>query len=214
MQATSVGVSTITTRSAAFERFAGIAGILTGVSSLLYAVFFLLVSGTLHDYLPSILLALGGLAATAVLTAVYSRVREADTTFAVWALGLGVVGQMGAAIHGIYGLASVIDKSPASGVGTTMPNSVDPAGFLAFGVAGVSMFVFSRLILRSGQLPSGLGYLGYVLAVLLVALFLGALLSNDTKSLFVLVPGGLASLIATPVWNIWLGTTLLRGGTR
>jgi hypothetical protein len=42
-------------------------------------------------------------------------------------------------------------------------------------------------------MPAGLAYLGYILAVLLVALFLGALLSNDTKSLFVLVPGGLAS---------------------
>ena len=118
---------------------------------------------------------------------------------------------MGAAIHGVYGLASTISRAPISGVGTTAPNAVDPAGFLAFGMAGVSLFVFSWLIVRSGQLPKRLGYLGYVLAVLLVALFLGALLTNDTKSLFVLVPGGLASLIATPAWNIWVGTVFLKG---
>jgi hypothetical protein len=196
--------------STAFERFAGVGALVTGISSVLYAVFFLLVSGTLHDYVPSLLLVVGGLLATGVLTAVYARVRSADPSFALWALGLGVLGQVGAAIHGMYGLASVIDHAPASGVGTTLPNPVDPAGFLAFGVVGLSTFVFSWLIVRSRALPRGLGFLGYVLAVLLVALFLGALFTNDTKSLFILVPGGLASLVATPAWNIWLGVTFLR----
>lgn len=196
--------------STAFERFAGSGALVTGISSVLYAVFFLLVSGTLHAYLPSLLLVVGGLLATAVLTAVYARVRLADPTFAVWALGLGVLGQAGAAIHGMDGLASVIDYAPASGVGTAAPNPVDPAGFLAFGVVGLSTFVFSWLIVRSGALPRGLGFLGYDLAVLLVALFLGALLTNDTKSLLVLVPCGVASLIATPIRNIWLGVTFLR----
>jgi hypothetical protein len=214
MQATSVGVNAGIARSTAFERFAGVAGIVTGVSSLLYAVFFLLVTGALHDYLPSILLAIGGLAATAVLVALHARVRTADATFAAWALALGLIGQMGTAIHGVYGLAGVIDKAPAGGVGSAAPNPVDPAGFLAFGVVGLSLFVFSWLIVRSGQLPRGLGYLGYVLAVLLVALFLGALLTNDTKSPFVLVPGGLASLLATPMWNIWLGAVFLRSAAR
>jgi hypothetical protein len=127
--------SRVTMRSAAFDRFAGIGGIVTGISSLLYAVFFLLVSGSLHDYLPAIFLVIGGLLATTVLTAVFARVRDADPVFAAWALGLGVLGQTGAAIHGAYGLASVISHAPASGVGTSSPNPVDPAGFLAFGVA-------------------------------------------------------------------------------
>jgi hypothetical protein len=129
----------------------------------------------------------------------------------LWALLLGVLGQMGGAIHGIYGLASVISKAAASGVGTTNPNPIDPAGFLAFGLVGVSLFVFSWLIVRSGQLPQGLGYLGSVLALSLVVLFLGALLTNDTKSLFVLVPGGLASVVLTPAWNIWIGLLFLGG---
>lgn len=76
-------------------------------------------------------------------------------------------------------------------------------------MVGLSLFVFAWLIVRSGDVPKGLGYLGYVLAVLLVALFLGALLTNNAKNLFVLVPGGLASLVATPVWNIWLGMFFL-----
>ena len=94
MQTTTVQAAGVATmRSAAFERFAGIGAIVTGVSSLLYAVFFLLVTGTLHDYLPSVLLAIGGLLATVVLTAIYIRVRAAEAAFALWALSLGFSGR-------------------------------------------------------------------------------------------------------------------------
>jgi hypothetical protein len=206
----STAATTNAARSVGFERFAGIGALVTGISSLLYAVFFLAITGVLHQYVPSVLLGVGGVLATAVVVALYRRVRAVNADFALWALALGLLGQMGAAIHGVDGLASVISRSPAAGVGTTLPNAVDPAGFLAFGVTGVSTFVFAWLILHGGQLPRGLGYLGYALAVLLVALFLGALLSNDTKSLWVLLPGGLASVIATPVWNLWLGLLFLR----
>ena len=43
-----------------FDRFAGVCAIITGLSSVLYAVFFLLVRGSLNTYLPSVFLALGG----------------------------------------------------------------------------------------------------------------------------------------------------------
>lgn len=207
---TAVGDAHAIPISASFERFAALGAIITGLSSLFYAVFFLLVAGALHDYLPSLFLALGGLLATAVLTALYQRVRSTEPTFAVWAFGLGLIGQVGTAIHGVYGLASVISKAPSGGVGTSAPNPVDPAGFLAFGLTGLSTLVFAWLIVRGGRLPRGLGYLGYLLGVLLIALFLGALLTNTSKSLFVLVPGGLASLLATPIWNFWLGAIFLR----
>lgn len=92
MQTTSVHADVGAARSAAFERFAGVAAIITGVSSVLYAVFFLLVTGVLHDYLPSLLLAIGGLLATAPLTALYGRVHAVDAAFALWALILGRVG--------------------------------------------------------------------------------------------------------------------------
>jgi len=204
-----IGISSADLSSTPFDRFAGLAAFITGLSSLLYAVFFLLVSGSLHDYLPPIFLALGGLLATAVLTALYRRVRDAEPTFAAWALGLGFIGQVGTAIHGVYGLACLISHTSAGGVGTSAPNPVDPAGFLAFGLTGLSALVFAWLIVRSGRLPRSLGYLSYALAVALIALFLGALLTNTPRSLFVLIPGGLASLIATPIWNFWLGAIFL-----
>jgi len=37
-----------------------------------------------------------------------------------------------------------------------------------------------------------------------VALFAGALFGTPASSLFILVPGSFASLIATPAWSIWL----------
>lgn len=213
MQAAAPNTTAVATHSVAFERLAGFGGIVTGIASLLYAVFFLLVKGSLHDLLPPLLLAIGGLFATTVLVALYQRVRAADETFAFWAVALGILGQMGAAIHGIYGLANVLRPSDTATALGKVANQLDPAGFLAFGTVGVSVFVMGWLILRGNALSPLLGYLGLVLGVLLVALFLGSLLVNDNSSLFILVPGGLASLLATPIWNIWLGFIFLGSRT-
>ncbi len=211
MATRSAAASALATRSPAFERFAGYAGIITGISSVLYAVFFLLVKGPLNTVMPPLLLAIGGLLATVVVTAVYARVREADATFALWALLLGVIGQLGGAIHGIHDLANVLVPPPAGTPDVSkLPSDLDPSGLLAFGLTGLATLVLSWLIVRSGQLPRNLGYLGYVLGVALVALFLGNLFTNSASSLFVLVPGGIASLIANPIWNIWAGLSLLR----
>src|SRR6185437_15468374 len=100
--------------SPAFMRFAGASGIITASSSLLYAVFFLLVKGSAHQLLPPLLLAVGGLLASAVLTALYSLVREADPLFALWALALALFGQLGALIHGVHDLALVLTPAPAN----------------------------------------------------------------------------------------------------
>lgn len=197
--------------SSAFMRFAGVGGIVAAISSLLYAVFFLLVKGSAHQLLPPLLLAVGGLLATAVLTALYSLVRDADPLFALWALALGLLGQLGALIHGAHDLALVLIPAPTNAPDLgTLPNQLDPRGLLAFGLTGLSTFILSWLIVRGGALPRGLGYLGCVLGALLIALFLGTLFTNDASSLFILVPGGLASLIANPAWLLWLGVTLLR----
>ena len=204
-----MATASIAKSSPAFLRFAGVCGIITAISSLLYAVFFLLVKGSAHDLLPPLLLGLGGLLASAVLTALYGLVRNADPLFALWALALGLLGQMGALIHGVHDLALVLVPAKAPDL-SALPNQLDPRGLLAFGLTGVSTFILSWLVLRSGALPRGLGYLGCVLGVLLVALFLANLFTNDPSSLFVLVPGGLASLIANPAWLLWLGVSLLR----
>src|SRR5689334_12296708 len=75
-----------------FDRFSGVCALITGLSSVLYAVFFLLVKGSLNTYLPSVFLALGGFLALPPLIAVYQRVRRAEEGFALWAMLLAAVG--------------------------------------------------------------------------------------------------------------------------
>lgn len=195
--------------TAAFERCAAFGAYVTGISSVLYAVAFLILK---QNGLASFLLGLGGFTGIFSIAALYNRVREADSGFALLALLLGAAAGLGTALHGIYNLALVITP-PAGGILdlSTLPLQIDPRGFLAFGVAGISALLFAGLIARTNGLPRGLSTLGYVLALSLIALFLGALLTgNDAKSLAVLIPGALASLIATPAWYLWIGSILLR----
>jgi hypothetical protein len=175
--------------------------------------FYLLVKGRLHELLPPLFLSLGGLLATAVVIALYARVRHAEPLFAAWALALGLFGQMGAAVHGAHWFAQVGTPGLSGPAGSHLPDPVDTLGFLAFGVVGISVFVFAWLIVRSGSLPRERGYLGYVLALALIVLILGVLCINNTSSLLILLPGAVANLLATPAWNIWLGLRFLRTGT-
>ena len=75
------------------------------------------------------------------------------------------------------------------------------------------MGVFAWLIRRGRLLPGGLGTLGWVLAVLLVALWLGRLIVLDATSPVIVVPALLAGFLAGPAWYLWLGRALL-GGAR
>jgi hypothetical protein len=193
-----------------FDRFAGVCAIITGLSSVLYAVFFLLVKGQLNTYLPSIFLALGGFLGLPPLIAVYQWVRRTEEGFALWALLLAAVGYLGTATHAIFGLAAVMPKSLNVGSAKDL-NQADPRGFLAFFVTGVAVLVFAWLIQRSGAFPVELAYVGYVLGASVILLFLGNLVTGtNTSSLLVLIPGAVASLLATPAWNLWLGLRLLQ----
>jgi hypothetical protein len=73
------------------------------------------------------------------------------------------------------------------------------------------MWVFAWLILRSGQLPKTLGYLGYLVAALQIILYLGRLIVFDAKSPVIVVPALVAGFVATPIFFIWLGVSLWRG---
>lgn len=67
------GVSETSIQSSTFERFAGVCAILVGLGGILYAVAFVVLKNSL---LYSLFLLLGGLLSTAVLTAVYNRLRK------------------------------------------------------------------------------------------------------------------------------------------
>ena len=70
-------------RPTSFERFAGTCAVLADVAGFLYAVSFVVLQNVL---LSGMFLMLGGLLSTAVLAAVYDRLRETDASFALWAL--------------------------------------------------------------------------------------------------------------------------------
>lgn len=213
--------------AAAYERFAGACAILAGLGSLAYSVAFVILKNV---GIYSALLMFGGLVTAAVLVGVFSRVRAAGAELAGLALLLGVVGAMGSLSHGAYDLANAIhpEASPAqvlkatsSQALATLPDQIDARGVMTFGIAGVAILLFSWLIVRSGAgvhrtplLPRGLGYLGYVLGVLLVIVYLGRLIvldpTSSTGTIAILAPAALTGLIVNPVWLFWLGAALLR----
>jgi hypothetical protein len=205
-----IGATTKDYSALTFDRFAGVCAIIAGLSSVLYAVFFLLVKGSLNTYLPPIFLALGGFLALPPLVVVYQRVRRAEEGFALWALLLATVGYLGTATHAIFSLAAVTPKSIDIGSAKDL-NQADPRGFLAFFVTGVAVLVFAWLIQLTGAFPVELAYVGYVLGVSVILLFLGNLVTaTNTSSLLILIPGAVASLLAVPAWNLWLGLRLLQ----
>jgi hypothetical protein len=192
-------------RSTSFEKFAGVCAILSGVTGFLYAVAFVVLQNVL---LSGLFLMLVGLLSTAVLAAVYDRLRETDAAFALWALLLGIAGALGSAVHGGYDLAISINPPPST---SDLPNPVDPRGLLTFGVAGAALFVVAWLILRGRQFPKGLAYLAYLSAVLLVGLYLGRLIVLDPTSPVILVPALLNGFLVNPALYVWLGLALWRG---
>ena len=130
-----------------FERFAGYGAILAGISGFLYSVAFIFLKSNL---LSAVFLLLGGLFATAGITALYERLREADSTLALWGFLFILVGAVGSIIHGGFDLSNALH--PPANLNTDLPNPIDPRGLLTFGLAGIGLFVFSGLVMRSGSL--------------------------------------------------------------
>ena len=160
-QSASNHVDTVTTQTSSFERFAGLSAILAGITGLLYSISFVILK---NDALIALFLMLGGVFSTAVLVAVYNRLKETDASFALWALFLSISGAFGAIIHGGYDLANAINPTAANVALANLPSAIDPRGLLTFGVAGLGLFVMAWLMGRGGQFPRGLSYWGYLLS--------------------------------------------------
>lgn len=200
--------ATAETRATTFDRFAGICAILAGALTLLYSISFILL---VNEALSSFCLLANGLLVTAVMVALYERLRATDPSFALWALLLGLAGAIGSALHGGYDLAALLQ--PHGLVDPNLPSAMDPRGLLTFGATGIGLWVFSWLILRRGDLPKALGYLGYATAALQIILYLGRLFVFDAKNPVIVVPALLAGFIVAPVWYIWLGVSLFRSAS-
>lgn len=203
------------TQKSSFEGFAGACAVAAGILGLLYSLGFVVLSridgtGDIAVLLYSFSLLLGGLTTSAVMVGLYMRLRVVDEAFALWGLLLGLVGAVGAAIHGGYDLANAINPPGADPLGAAnLPFQVDPRGLLTFGVAAVALFVFSWLIVRSGTLPASLGYLGYALAAVSIILYIARLTVLSASSPLIFIPALLAGFLLNPAWYLWLGSRLM-----
>jgi hypothetical protein len=193
--------------SAAFDRFAGLCAVLAGFGSLLYAVsFVILKSGALS----ALFLLLGGLLTTVLFASLYSRLRAVSAPFALWAFLLALIGQLGAVIHGGYDLANALNPQPVSAQLASLPSAIDPRGLLTFGLTGIGLLVIARLMGLGQLFPRALSSLGYLLAILLIALYLGRLILLNPANPLLLGTALLSGFIVGPLWYIWLGLVLLR----
>jgi hypothetical protein len=188
-----------------FDRFAGVAAIVAGIFGFLYSIAFVFIKDQL---LYSLCLLVGGLATTAVMVGLYRHLRSVDPGFAQLGMLLGVVAALGSVVHAGYDLSNAIN--PPAGAASDLPSQIDPRGLLTFGVAGLALFGFAWLMSSSARFPKSLAYLGYLLAVLLVIIYLGRLIILNANSLAILLPAALAGLIVNPLWNVWVGLSLLR----
>jgi len=198
-----------------FVRFGGWSAIIVGVLSLLYALFYLVIArqaeyaGNLGSW---VILAVSGVFSSAAYVALYQILKTKGGGLELWALVLGAVASLATLQHGTYEALLVRTMRFADGptreaidTARRLFSEVDPAGLSAFLLIGITTFLFSWLILRSGDLPAGLGYLGILNAVLLAVLFIA---SANTMRTLILISGGLTSVVVGPAWWIWLGVSM------
>jgi hypothetical protein len=188
-----------------FERFAGWMAVLAGVSGFLYSVSFIVLRDNL---LSALFLLLGGLFSTPALTALYQRLRGTESGFALLGLLLTLSAALGSAIHGGYDLANTLH--PPASLNTDLPNPIDPRGLLTFGVAGLGLWLLSWLMSQETQFPSGLAYLGFLSAILMIILYLGRLIILQATSIVIVIPALLEGFIINPLWYLWLGRIFTR----
>ena len=198
----------------AFQKFAGLCAILAGIAGFLYSLAFIVIARAAPDtgvLLSALFLAVGGLLSLTALSGLYLRVRDVENGFALLALILGLTAALGSLLHGGYDLANALNPPDVNAPNlANLPSQVDPRGLLTFGIAGLSLFIFGVLIQRSGQLPQGLGTLAYVLAALLIIIYLGRLIILNATSLIIVIPAALTGFVINPIWYIWLGVALRR----
>ncbi len=204
-QASTHGMSVSHTQANTFERFAGLCAILAGIVGFLYAISFIILHSTL---LSSLFLLVGGLLFTVIMTAIYQRLLATDAAFALWAFLLSGGGALGTLIHGGYDLANALHPETLSAALANAPSSIDPRGLLTFGLTGLGLLVISWLIGRGNTFPKGLSYLGYLVALLLIVLYIARLIILTPSSQVIAIPALLSGFIVNPIWYVWLGFVL------
>jgi hypothetical protein len=193
-------------RSVSGDRLGGLSALALGATGLLYSLSFVVVK---HDGLTAAMLAASGLLSLALFSALYERLRAGDASLARLALILGLLGGVGALIHGGYDLANALH--PPAAPNLDLPSAIDPRGLLTFGSGGIALALVAVLLGREAETPRAFVWLGYLTAALMLILYVGRLVILDATHPLIVVSALVVGFLASPTWNLWLGMTLLRG---
>lgn len=193
-----------------FDRYTGLAATLAAITGLLYSISFVILQNGL---LSALCLLLGGLLSLTALVGLFQHLGKVDSQFATLGLMLAAVGALGATIHGGYDLANTI-HSPGelTGAVANLPNPIDPRGMLTFGVVGLAVLLAGLLMRSIPRFSRGFTLLTFVLGALLIIVYLGRLVVLTPSSPLVLLPAAVTGFIVNPLWYLWLGVLLRRGG--
>lgn len=199
------------------SRFGGVSALIVAILSLLYAIFFLLVtprSTTLGTLGSASTFAISGFFSLAAYVALYRRVQHHHPDIALWALLLGASTSIATVLHGTYEALLFNRLAVTTGADSTMlalvqtlPTQINPMGLMSFGVVGIASYAWGWLLLRSNAFEQLLGYLGLLNALLLLTLFIAYV--GGIQPL-VLLAGGLTSVVVGPIWWTLLGIRLLK----
>jgi hypothetical protein len=217
------------------QRIGGACAVVVGLSYVLVGITYLLLPNAQRPEAPSATFlpsyaanptfarlinwetALGALFAVGAVMAITEMVREAGAGLARWTGNLAVIGFAATAISGFRALAVqplmassyvAADASAKAAIVANSNPSLDPDGFLGFGVVGVWAIVTSVLAVRANALPRLLSYVGFAVGVLYLFVVAGNVTHTET---LIAVAAGLGGVILAPIWFIGIGLTLLRG---
>lgn len=217
-----------------FRRLGAWAALLVALSSVLYAIAFLVVTPSaqrgddvgefFRSYaddptgrrLANILFIVGGIAGAVATAALAERLRVTSEVWSRWLATVGIVANLAGMAHGLWNLIRIEELSTlyaneadrgAVEVVYRQPSPVDPEGLFRFAVGGLVVLGFGLLIRRTGTLPPRLGWLGAALGVDMLLLFATSWAGAGGP---VVITGALASLALLPAFWVWVGIILLR----
>jgi hypothetical protein len=190
-----------------FDKFAGDCAWATGIAGAAYSVLFVAyVKGHPAAFGPAaFFLLVAGALSIPVAVALAERFKPQSSGFANTALIFAILGGLGGFLHGGKDLGTAIN--PQGGPKLSI-NPADPRGLLTFGAAAVGVVLFAKLMTGSPAFPARLARLGYVLAFLLVVIYLGRLIILDPNQPILGATAVLAGLVINPAWFIWIGKSL------
>jgi vacuolar-type H+-ATPase subunit I/STV1 len=144
-----------------------------------------------------VLIALGALSAVFATAAVGAYIGGAVGNFIS---ALGVAYSLLSATHGVFAAIGDIQ-----GFADLDLSPTDPRGFATFGLAGVWLIVAARELARRTDLRPRYAQLAMVAGIDLLLLFVATAIGNTP---FILVTGGLASVVLGPIFWAMTGRLL------